>query len=292
MRKKITSICLAAAILVMALAQTAFAANAQGSITATNVNVRSQPSVLSSKVMMLDKGDKVTVLGSRGEWYNISFEGKEGWVKDDFMIKLATTSSDEPAQTTVKNSSTLRKGDRGDNVKKLQKALIYLGYLNDSADGVFGANTDAAVRKYQKQNGLAVDGLAGRKTQSAVFAEKEQLESLVAYAKTFLGVPYVYGGTSPSGFDCSGLTSYIYKKFGIAINRTSKNQTKNGTPVSKSELRPGDLVFFGNPVGHVGIYIGGGEYLHAPQTGDVVKISKLKSIACARRIIGEVPDAD
>ena len=85
MRKKITSICLAAAILVMALAQTAFAANAQGSITATNVNVRSQPSVLSSKVMMLDKGDKVTVLGSRGEWYNISFEGKDGWVKDDFM---------------------------------------------------------------------------------------------------------------------------------------------------------------------------------------------------------------
>ncbi len=99
-----------------------------------------------------------------------------------------------------------------------------------------------------------------------------------AAAKTahkYLGAPYVYGGRSPKGFDCSGLALYVYKQHGVTLPPTSKSQAKTGEPVSKKELLPGDLVFFRTStlggVGHVGIYVGGGQFIHAPGTGRKVK---------------------
>lgn len=104
-------------------------------------------------------------------------------------------------------------------------------------------------------------------------------QDIVDYAKTFLGVPYVYGGTSPSGFDCSGLVYYCYAHFGYTVNRTAAGLAYTGRVVSSSELAPGDIILFtstdGSYVGHTGIYIGNGQFIHAPHTGDVVKISSL-----------------
>ncbi|MEH6993815.1 NlpC/P60 family protein [Neobacillus drentensis] len=97
--------------------------------------------------------------------------------------------------------------------------------------------------------------------------------SVIANAKQYLGVPYVWGGSTPSGFDCSGFTSYVYRSVGISLPRTSRAQQNVGTRISLSQVQPGDLVFRGSPAYHVGIYIGGGQYIHAPQTGDVVKIA-------------------
>jgi cell wall-associated NlpC family hydrolase len=97
--------------------------------------------------------------------------------------------------------------------------------------------------------------------------------NVIAYAKQFLGVPYVYGGTTPSGFDCSGFTSYVYRSVGINLPRVSRDQQNVGTRIPLNQVQPGDLVFRGSPAYHVGIYIGGGQYIHAPQTGDVVKIA-------------------
>lgn len=112
--------------------------------------------------------------------------------------------------------------------------------------------------------------------------------AIVAYAYNFRGTPYVWGGTSPQpGFDCSGFVQYVYAHFGISLSRTTYSQVNEGYAVSRSELQPGDLVFFGSASSpyHVGIYVGGGSYIHAPQTGDVIKVSTLGStFSTARRI--------
>ncbi|QAA32803.1 NlpC/P60 family protein [Clostridium manihotivorum] len=99
--------------------------------------------------------------------------------------------------------------------------------------------------------------------------------AVVAYASNFLGTPYKWGGTTPSGFDCSGFTQYVYKHFGINLGRATYNQINDGYPVSRDELKPGDLVFYGTggSPSHMGIYVGNGMYIHSPRTGDVVKVS-------------------
>jgi cell wall-associated NlpC family hydrolase len=101
------------------------------------------------------------------------------------------------------------------------------------------------------------------------------------------GKPYAWGATGPRSFDCSGLTVYSFRRAGIHLPRTSRMQATVGRPVSKAHLRPGDLVFFYRPIGHVGIYIGNGQIVHSPTRGDVVKVTKLSYMwgyTTARRV--------
>ena len=109
--------------------------------------------------------------------------------------------------------------------------------------------------------------------------------AIVDYAYGFIGTPYVYGATGPNAFDCSGFTSYVFRNAaGIEISRTTYSQINVGTPVSYGELQPGDLVFtYG--LDHVGIYVGGGQYIHAPQPGQSVKVSPVTSFYAARRVL-------
>jgi len=97
---------------------------------------------------------------------------------------------------------------------------------------------------------------------------------VVGIAMQYLGTPYLWGGASPSGFDCSGFIMYVYAKMGVSLPHNAAAQYGYGTPVARSDLQPGDLVFF-NGLGHNGIYIGGGQFIHSPHSGDVVKISAI-----------------
>jgi cell wall-associated NlpC family hydrolase len=96
---------------------------------------------------------------------------------------------------------------------------------------------------------------------------------VVSYAKHFLGVPYVYGGSTPRGFDCSGFVRYVYAHFGVTLPHSSYAQFSDGRRVGRGSLHPGDLVFF-DAVGHVGIYIGNGRFIHAPHSGTRVRIER------------------
>jgi cell wall-associated NlpC family hydrolase len=112
-------------------------------------------------------------------------------------------------------------------------------------------------------------------------------ERVVALARTQLGVPYRYGGASPDGFDCSGLVMWVYGRLGVSLPHNAAALFGVGRPVSTEHLRPGDLVFF-HGLGHVGIYIGDGRMIHAPQTGERVEVEALDErsggLAGARRI--------
>ena len=98
---------------------------------------------------------------------------------------------------------------------------------------------------------------------------------VVSIAMQFIGLPYVWGGSSPSGFDCSGLTQFVFGQAGISIPRTASAQQGAGSPVGRGELSPGDLVFFGSPAYHVGIYVGGGSMIHSPYPGSSVEVAPL-----------------
>ena len=105
---------------------------------------------------------------------------------------------------------------------------------------------------------------------------QDKRNKIVEIAKRYIGTPYVYGGSTPSGFDCSGFVKYVYGKMGIELPRTSYSQATIGTYVSLNELEIGDIVCFGkNSINHVGIYVGNGQYIHSPRSGYTVCISSM-----------------
>ncbi len=185
------------------------------------------------------------------------------------------------------NVRVLHYGSTGSLVKVVQRRIGGL-----AVDGSFGPKTLAAVKHYQRTHHLAVDGYVGPHTwyslggfpgyghsrstppsssRSATrTAVHTSSSSVVGIAKRYLGVPYVYGGASPSGFDCSGYVQYVFAKAGIHVPRTASAQQRAAHRVSNP--RPGDLVFFGYPAYHVGIYIGHGKMASAHKPGTVTQI--------------------
>jgi peptidoglycan hydrolase-like protein with peptidoglycan-binding domain len=177
--------------------------------------------------------------------------------------------------------AVLREGSTGPAVAAVQRLL------GVTADGDFGPVTLAAVRDFQAGHGLVVDGQVGDHTLAALrhrpaavrhHTPAPQAAGLgsraVAIAERYLGVPYVWGGASPSGFDCSGLVMYVYAQLGVHLPHFAAAQYRDGRHVRMDHLRRGDLVFF-DSLDHVGIYIGGGRFIHAPHTGDHVRVSDL-----------------
>jgi cell wall-associated NlpC family hydrolase len=141
-------------------------------------------------------------------------------------------------------------------------------------------------QQQQQQAQQTVVGVSAVTPQAdTVVAPPPTHSGVVGIAMSQLGTPYVWGGAAPGGFDCSGLVMWAYAQVGVSLPHSSYAQYGYGVPVSKDELQPGDLVFF-DGLGHVGIYIGGGEFIHAPHTGDVVRISSLGEDWYAQNYVG------
>ena len=182
---------------------------------------------------------------------------------------------------SVAGAEAFRVGDQGSEVAEIQGQLAELGY-DVSADGDYGPATAEAVKLFQETQGIEADGLVGPSTYMALMGRDMPEVSrgsnyisrrLIQTSMQYLGVPYVFGGTSPYGFDCSGYVRYVFAQAGIYLPRMADEQYEVGSPISTSELVPGDLVFFSTytyGVSHVGIYIGEGSFIHAASSSGVM----------------------
>ncbi|MGI6668790.1 MAG: NlpC/P60 family protein [Acetivibrionales bacterium] len=202
----------------------------------------------------------------------------------------------------------MSKGMRGDSVALLQNDLKKLGFMSVNPTGYYGKITESAVRNLQKKYKLKVDGIAGpqtlgqidkllgRKSSVSRSGSSNRAQNIIDYSRKFLGVRYVWGGSTAKGFDCSGFVKYVFKHFGITLNRTSRSQATQGVRVKKADLKPGNLVFFDtngglNRINHVGIYIGDGKFIHSSSSHKGVVISNLnkgfysKTYMTARRVL-------
>lgn len=156
---------------------------------------------------------------------------------------------------------------------RINQTLIQIDGMRNSTPTYTASREAASVSK--KQTETVTNSTTAYTPSRGDASVSVSGNAVVAYASNFLGTHYLWGGTTPAGFDCSGFTQYVYRHFGITVGRTTYDQIKNGYAVSRDELQPGDLVFYGkggSPT-HMGIYVGNSMYIHAPRTGDVVKIS-------------------
>lgn len=262
----------------------AFAANQPAQIMGTNVNVRTSPNTSANIIKKLSNS-RVSILDKLNGWYKISFSGKTGWVNDHY-IKVLTIDARinangvnfrQSASTSGKIIDSLSKGTRVvilDTLAGWHKVKVSgkIGYI--SAKFVSVVDTTAKSSRSTTATTIQLNAVEDSNNSIA--------KKVIDYAKKMVGVPYVYGGSSPSGFDCSGFIGYVFKNFGIKLNRSASSMYSNGKKVSKNALKAGDLLFFdassrkaSGAIDHAGIYLGNDLFIHASSSNGEVKITSL-----------------
>lgn len=252
----------------------------------SSVNLRSEANTSSSILAELKNGTAVTVVSTANGWCKVTYSGKTGYIKQDYVSTTGSASNNTSASTgtaaVVKCSSTVNFRSSASTSSTI------LGELkNGTAVTVLSTSNGWSKVSYAGKTGyISADYLVTASSGTAISPSNTaasvsisaKRQSVLNYAAQFLGVPYVYGGSTPSGFDCSGFTSYVFKNTVGSIPRVAQAQYDATTRVSRDDLLPGDLVFFGSStssISHVGIYVGSNQFIHAPSTGDVVKYSSL-----------------
>ncbi len=266
-----------------------------GTVSASTLNVRSGPGTSFDKVATLSSGAPVEIIEELDEWYHIQADPVTGYVSKEYItVEQVQQNTEQPVQDVPPAQDTKTYGFVSASTLNVRSGP------DSSHEKVSTLSSGAQVEILETLDGwYRIEG--GYVSADYIQILDDSMTALqaqiVAYARTFLGCAYVYGGNGPNSFDCSGLTKYIYKHFGYTINRTATQQLKNGVPVSKENLQPGDLVFFNsegtgvNRATHVGIYIGDGNFLHASNKRVGVTITSLsdayrvRTYTTARRII-------
>ena len=252
-----------------------------GTVTSdTGLNLRSEASTDAAVLATLDYGTQVDVLSTSddGTWHKVTYNGMTGYMSGDYL----QVTEEQLYGQVMDGPLNIRSGPGTEcgTVGSLSTgAIVEIEELVGGYGGWYKIEQGYVSSDYVAQVDASVAASSGKGSQIA------------QYALQYVGCPYVYGGSSPSGFDCSGFTTYVMKHFGYSINRTASSQMDNGTSVSKSQLQPGDLVFFnsGNSskrATHVGIYTGNGQFVHASTSTTGVIISDLNSSYYSSTYVG------
>lgn len=266
-----------------------------GIVKANSLNFRQQPDFNGKIIGSLDNGQSITILDSNDVWYKVKISsGAIGWVSMDYVdatifddssqdygvgpIGVGIVSGDvvNVRQQPGLDKTVLFSVDQGDAVNVYSKSGDW--YEIETTDGKKGwiYGVFISVRATVSSRGSVL---------AAAQARKSVRDRVVEAAKKFIGVKYVWGGNGPKQFDCSGFSKYVMAMFGVNLNRVAEDQARQGKHVSKSSLKPGDLVFFHTEgarssrehISHVGIYIGNGDFIHASSGGKKVIISDITS---------------
>lgn len=276
-----------------------------GIVTGDVVNLRAQANTSSKILKQLVKGTKVSIVESEKDWYQVSYNDSTGWISGNYILIRDESISAGVVTGSVVNIRSkpntsgeilakLNKGARVDifeqsgdwyriSIGEDRYGWIHKDYISIRNESVSRGTADTAA---SIQSDATADQKVTQENQnSASIEDSGKTEALrqeiIAYAKTLLGIKYVYGGSSKKGFDCSGFVGYVFEHFGISLERSSKDMGNNGKTVKKADLKPGDLVFFDtngglNAINHVGIYIGNNKFIHASSgVGRKVTISSL-----------------
>ena len=260
----------------------------------SGLNVRSGAGTTYSKLGTLEYKEKVTVLSTSNGWAKINYNGQTGYVSSSYLqttVPGGTTSENNNSSTTttvkyVNATSGLNvRSGAGTSYSKIgsldyKEKVTVLSTSNGWAKINYKGQAGYVCSSYL-QSTVPSGSTSNSGSNNSVSASAS---SVIAYAKTLLGKPYVWGAQGPNSFDCSGFTYYVFKnKAGIILPRTSSAQSKYGTYVSRNNLRAGDLVFFdtnganNGQVSHVGLYIGNGQMIHASYSQKKIVIDNFNS---------------
>lgn len=271
------------------------------------------PAINATDILEVKKDEEVTITETLGDWVCIQTSTTKGWIRADKLKsakeeKQEETKTEEQPQVEEKQETLLKKAYVNTQTANMRKEA------NTASEIVTSLTLNTEVKVYAEENGwskIKVNGqegyistalLSDKKTETSRSLEtpRKKAEStttenistkketttqtsgkgatVVATAKNYIGSKYVYGATGPNSFDCSGFTQYVFKLHGVSLNRTAAAQYSNGVAVDRANLQPGDLVMFGKSgINHVGIYIGGGQIVHAANPSRGVTIDTITS---------------
>ncbi len=269
-----------------------------GFVNTGSLRLRESPTTASATLAYATKNEVVVILEQTGSWYKVLYNLKEGYMHADY-INAANVENAELGYGRVNDTSVNMRTGPGTSHRSIGQSntgeLAYVIGLNQGWYKVIWNDAICYIRsdfldlteapyenRANPKSPVFFRGGWSNGTPVSVAAFKQSPNyqgklTVVDTAMQYIGVPYLWGGSTPAGFDCSGFTQYVFKQHGIQINRTTQTQYQNGVYVEKDALQPGDLVFFQNTyrpgISHVGIYIGNGRFIHASSSQGVTVTS-------------------